>query len=121
MGARHRLASVSSAQVDKTGLADTWFYGFYSRKNDSYLNVTSTNREIDAIPVGEGRTAPVLSAFMDSDLAMQAAVKEGLKGENPTMLLNDSTWTITGGQEKGNSIMVLSARTGRLIRRSEVQ
>jgi len=115
------LTSVSSLTVDTEGNAATWFYGFYSPKAGKWLNVTAKGRSIETLELGTGQTEAVPTDFLDSDKAMQAAAKLGVKGDAPRMGLSRAAWLISGGDKKGSVAVWLNPRTGRLIKRQTVQ
>jgi hypothetical protein len=115
------LTSVSSITVDKDGRATSWFYGFYSPKNQNHLNVTAKGRSIETLELAAGETAAVPSDFLDSDQVMAEAVKSGLKGDTPRMQLTREAWLVSGGTEKGDVVVWLNPRTARLIKRQTVQ
>ncbi len=115
------LTSVSSLTVDKDGKATSWFYGFYSPKGGNYLNVTAKGRTIETLELGTGQTVAVPTDFMDSDQIMAEAVKDGLKGDSPRMQLTREAWLVSGGTQKGDAVIFLNPRTGKLIKRQTVQ
>jgi len=115
------LTSISTFSADTQGGASNWFYGFYSPKKDSYLNVTAKGFSLDPLQAATGKKEAVPTDFLDSDQVMAAAVKLGIKGTSPTMGLTGNTWIVMGGTETGNTGVFLDARTGKLIKRQVVQ
>jgi len=115
------LTSISTFSADTQGGASNWFYGFYSPKNDSYLNLTARGFSLDPLQAATGKREAVAADFLDSDQVMAAAVRLGIKGTSPTMGLTGNTWIVMGGTETGNTGVFLNARTGKLIKRQVVQ
>ena len=115
------LTSISCSAVGEDGKGTTWFYGFYSPRSDSYLNVTAKGRQIEPLEVGAGRKESLPSDFIDSDQAMTEAIKLGIKGKAPTMGLTRAAWIVNGGSANGDTGVWLNPRTGRLIKRQVMQ
>jgi hypothetical protein len=115
------LTSISTFSADMQGGASNWFYGFYSSKKNSYLNVTARGFSLDQLQAATGKKEAVPTDFLDSDQVMTAAVKLGIKGTSPTMGLSGNTWIVMGGTETGNTGVFLDAKTGKLIKRQVVQ
>jgi hypothetical protein len=115
------LTSISTFSADMQGGASNWFYGFYSPKKDTYLNVTAKGFSLEPLQATTGKKQALPADFLDSDQVMAAAVKLGIKGTSPTMGLSGNTWIVMGGTETGNTGVFLNARTGTLIKRQVVQ
>ena len=115
------LTNVSSVSVGTDGKAPTWFYGFYSPKSRSFLNVTAKGRSLDTLELGTGQKEAVPTDFLDTDKVMEEAVQAGLKGDSPRMGLTRTAWIVSGGQKTGDSTLFLNPKTGRLIKRQAVQ
>ncbi|HEY7679591.1 MAG TPA: hypothetical protein VIC04_03665 [Terriglobia bacterium] len=115
------LTIISSSAVGEDGKAPTWFYGFYSRRSDSYLNVTAKGRTVETLEVGTGRTEALPAEFIDSDHAMATAIKLGIKGTGPTMGLTRAAWIVNGGTVKGDTGVWINPRTGQLIKRQTME
>jgi uncharacterized protein YxeA len=115
------LTSISSSTVGEDGKGTTWFYGFYSRRADSYLNVTAKGRTVETLEVGTGRKESLAADFIDSDQAMAEAIKLRIRGKGPSMGLTRTAWIVNGGSVKGDTGVWLNPRTGRLIKRQTME
>ncbi len=122
------LTQISAGDVSGDGTSGEWTYSFYSPKSKKWFTVTAEEEDIDGVEVGFGRTGGVDVQFIDSDKAMEEAKKHGLKGSTPGMSLSvyefgekvGSFWMVTGGYEKGNTSIILDAKTGELFTRKVI-
>jgi hypothetical protein len=114
------LTNVTSITVGEDGKGTTWFYGFYSPRSNSFLNVTAKGRMIETLNVGTGQKDRLPDDFIDSDRIMEEALKLGMKGSSPRMGLTAAAWIVNGGTEKGDVGVWLNPRSGRLIKRQAV-
>ena len=123
------LVSLSTAKAQSDGTAAEWKYSFYSRKSQKRYVVTATGTQVDGREVRLGYSTEPAGEFIDSDKAMQEAMRNGLRGKTPVMgLKHEGTgksaafyWEIAGGYEKGDAVVTLEARTGKFVRRSVVE
>lgn len=114
------LTNVSSLTVNEDGTANTWFYAFHSPKTKKYMNVTAVGRKIETLEVIRGLTDPLALDFIDSDLAMQEAKKNGIKGNSPSMGLVKRGWAVNGGFESGDVSVWLNPKTGAFLRKDTI-
>lgn len=122
------LTGVSSLEVNKDGTAKWWIHGFSSPSAKKRLMVTVKADKIDTTEVNKGSFNPIGDTFIDSDKAMQEAIKNGLKGESPTMGLNvlgtgknaGLYWTVSGGYNKGDVSVTLDGKTGKFLRKEVI-
>jgi hypothetical protein len=115
------LSSVYTAGADIDGKSTSWSYGFYSPKAGSYLNVAARGRSITTLEIAVGQNVAVPADFLDSDLAVAAATKAGIKAESMRMRLTKTEWLVNSGDQKGALTIWLNPRTGRLIKSQKVQ
>jgi hypothetical protein len=85
--------------------------------------VTARGGSVTLKEVRLGAYTEPLGEFIDSDKAMEAAKKNGLKGSEPFAGVGrptggqaDSTyWIVTGGWAKGDVTVSLDAKTGKFM------
>lgn len=120
------LVHLSSTKAEAAGTASEWKYSFYSPKTGKRCVVTSRQGAVTAKEVRLGNYTEPLGEFVDSDKAMAVAKKNGLKGGQPSMGVarpaggkaGSTYWLVTGGWEKGDTIITIDARNGTFTRLS---
>jgi hypothetical protein len=121
------LVHLSTVKLQLNGTASEWLYSFYSSKSGKRCVVAASGGGVTLKEVRLGVYTEPLGEFIDSDMATEAAKKNGLKGSEPfasvgrpTGAKADSTyWIVTGGWKKGDVTVSLEARTGKFMK-SEV-
>jgi hypothetical protein len=122
------LTGISSLEVNNDGTAKWWIHGYLSPSTKKHLMVTVKGDKIDTTEVNKGSSNPIADNFLDSDKAMQEAIKNGLKGESPSMGLNvlgmgknaGLYWTVSGGYKKGDVSVTLEGKTGKFLRKEVI-
>jgi hypothetical protein len=117
------LVHLSTVKLQSDGTATEWLYSFYSPKSGKRCVVTARGGSVTLKEVRLGAYTEPLGEFIDSDKAMEAAKKNGLKGSEPFAGVGrptggqaDSTyWIVTGGWAKGDVTVSLDAKTGKFM------
>lgn len=129
------LTHVSTLWGRGDGTADQWLYGFYAPKAKKSAIVTAKGKkiEIDA-DVRNTSTDPLGTEFLDSDKAVEAAAKAGLKfGKvdkglglgltvgNQALGRPQRFWSVTVMTDSAMSSVTLNAGDGALIKRDDIK
>jgi hypothetical protein len=122
------LTAISSMEILPGGTARSWIYGFYSPSSGKFYHVDYGPSTWRTLEVRVGSTEPVGEKFIDSDKAWAEAVKNKIKGKEPSMavkVLGSGAekalyWAVNGGFNKGDVSVLLDAATGKLHYRGEV-
>lgn len=129
------LTHVSSLQGRGDGKADSWLYTFYSPKAKKSAIVTARDKKIEVdADVRNTSTTPLGEDFMDSDKAIEATNKAGLKiDKNAKNLMFGITvgnqavgkpqtfWSVGTQTKEGMSTVVLRGSDGGLVRRDDLK
>ena len=124
------LTHVSTLQAKADGTAPAWLYTFYSPKTRKSAIVTARGTKVEIEPDVRTTSVDPIGDFMDSDKALDAARKHGLKavasiGLGLTLMGKATAeprllWSVT---VLGDSIFTwsLDAKDGSLVNKSEVK
>ncbi len=120
------LVHLSSTKVQCDGTAPEWKYSFYSPQTQKRCVVTARDGNVTVKKVRIGNYTEPLGEFVDSDTAMEAAKKNGLKGNEPSISVmrpagarsDGTTWIVTGGFKQGDISISLDAKTGKFTKRT---
>jgi archaellum component FlaG (FlaF/FlaG flagellin family) len=112
-----QLISVNSNQVNEDGTAAAWTYTFYSKRKDKWNLITAKGREITNLEVPQGSTTAIKDLFADSDVVMETAVANGLKGKSPRMNLSRAGWIVAGGDDPGDVIVTINPASGAYVKK----
>lgn len=131
-----RLTHVSTLRGQGDGRATQWLLTYYSPKAKKSAIVTVRDGgkvEVDA-DVRNTSTDPLGSDYIDSDQAVAAAGKAGMKFDrnaknlglalvvgNQAVSKPQAFWSVTVMGNKGMSSVTLDAKDGALIKRDEVK
>jgi len=124
------LIRINATTVSADGSSNIWSYGFYSSAAKNCLVVTvASGKTIDTTQSGGAICAePELVDFMDSNRAMQIAVRNGIKQPGPTMgVMNTPTakgnrvvWIVYEGLKSGDPSVTIDARTGEVLEKTKM-
>ncbi len=120
------LVSLSSVRVQSDGTAEEWKYSFYSPRTGRRCVITASVSGILTKEVHLGHSTEPLGDFIDSDKAMQAAKKNGLRGEDLNMTVKvqgtgsnaAAYWIVNGGFTRVDVSILLVAKTGKFSSRA---
>ncbi|MCC6196063.1 MAG: hypothetical protein IT518_16525 [Burkholderiales bacterium] len=127
------LTHVSTLTAKADGTARSWLYTVYSPKLKKSAIATARNLEVDLEEVGRNTSVdPLAGDFMDSDKALDAARKAGLKASADGIGLGLTTfgqatgkprvyWTVTVMDDTAISSVTLDPKDGTLIKRDNVK
>lgn len=114
------LISINSNQVNEDGTAAAWTYTYWSRRKDKWNLITAKGREISNLEVAQGSIKVIKDLFADSDVVMGTATLSGMKGKTPRMNLSSGGWVVRGGDEPGDTIIIVSPSSGEIIKKSTI-
>ena len=128
------LTHVSTLFGRGDGKADQWLYAYYSPKAKKSAIVTARDKKIEVdADVRNTSTDPVGAEFLDSDKAVAAAAKSGLKFAKADKLGLGLTvgnqalgkpslfWSVLVTSDSGFSGVTLNGRDGAFIKRDDVK
>jgi hypothetical protein len=127
------LTHVSTLTAKADGTARSWLYTVYSPKLKKSAVVTARDLKVDLEEVGRNTSVDPLSGdFMDSDKALDAARKTGLKTGADGIGLGLTTfgqatgkprvyWTVTVMGDTAISSVTLDPKDGALVKRDDVK
>ena len=126
------LTHVSTLVATPDGKARSWLYTFYSPKARKSAIVTARGGKVEIEPdVRNTSTEPIGAEFLDSDRAIEAARRHGLKIEGSTGMgltqAGQATgksmlfWSVMVMREDGFSAVTLDGRNGALIKRDDTK
>lgn len=126
------LTHVSTLSAKADGKANSWLYNFYSVKARKSAIVTARGGKVEIEPdVRNTSTEPIGAEFLDSDRAIEAARRHGLKIEGSTGMgltqAGQATgksmlfWSVMVMREDGFSAVTLDGRNGALIKRDDTK
>ena len=121
------LTNVSSLTVNRDGSAKWWMYTFYAPGSKTSLNVTvAPGAPLDTLQVPNTSMVPIGSTFVDSDQALQEALKHDLKGSDLSMGLvvmgftGSAVWGINATAGDDIVSVLIDGKTGAFIRREVI-
>lgn len=129
------LTHLSTLQGRGDGKGDAWLYTFYSPAAKKSAIVTARDKKIEVdADVRNTSVNPLAPEFIDSDKAVQAAVKAGLKIDksakgvmlsvfvgNQAVGKPQMFWSVGTMTGAGVSTVLLDGRDGAFIRRDDVK
>ncbi|MBI3376921.1 MAG: hypothetical protein HY035_00765 [Nitrospirae bacterium] len=124
------LVNVSTLQANPDGTAAKWGYMYYSAKaKKSYTVDVKDGKVVETLEVNP-YIKDAVGEFADSDKVMAEAKKNGLKVKGKAamslMMMGQATkspgvyWSVAGGYEKGDVIVMLDGKTGKFLRKDMV-
>jgi len=123
--------SISALSVQPDGTATSWSYIFFSPQRQQGYSVATRDGEI----VARGEVTAYLkdeigTEFVDSDLALVEADKNGLSGSSDTTMSlvvmgqatdsSGSYWTVSRGFGSGDVSIVVDAKSGKFSFRNQM-
>jgi len=127
------LTHVSTLTATADGKATSWLYNFYSPKAKKSAIITAQDTKVEIDEVSRNTSTDALTDdFLDSDKALEAAAKAGLKLGTKGIGLGLTTfgkatgkprvyWTVTVMTDAAMSSVTLDPKDGKLIKRDEVK
>lgn len=124
------LTHVSTLEAKADGKARAWLYQFYSPKSKKSAIVTALGTKVEIEPDVRTTSVDPIGNFIDSDKALEAARKHGLKADKSIgmgiTLMGKATakprvlWSVT---VMGDTILTwsLDAKDGSLVNKNEVK